>query len=84
MFWRMDDSGVINLQEWYRRTIYTVRIAVDRCFLRSGWSENVMLSTTARGYLNNEVNGCQGRTNAMERGALGGECNLELRGSAVF
>ena len=28
----MDDSGVKKLQEWYRRIIYAVRIAVDRCF----------------------------------------------------
>ena len=27
------------LQERDRRLIYAVRIAVDRCFLRSGWSE---------------------------------------------
>ena len=32
IFWRMDDSGVINLQEWYRQIIYAVLIAVDRCF----------------------------------------------------
>ena len=35
VYWRKDDKGVMNLQEWYRRTIYAVHIAVDRCFLRS-------------------------------------------------
>ena len=52
-------------------------------FLCSSWSENVMPLRTARGYLSNGVSGCQGWTNAMERGVLGGECDLELRGSAI-
>ena len=33
-FRRVDDSGFKNLHGWYRRTIYAVRIAVDRCFPR--------------------------------------------------
>ena len=53
------------------------------------WSENVMPSTTARGYLSNGVNGCQGRPWSEEldskelHGALGDECDLELRESPV-
>ena len=32
VFWRIDDSGFKDLQEWYRQIIYAVRIAVDRFF----------------------------------------------------
>ena len=40
---RMHDSGVLNLQEWYRRIVYAVRIAVDRCFSpQLGWFEYAM------------------------------------------
>ena len=59
------------------------------------WSENVMPPTMAGGYLSHggkrmpEVNGCQGTPWSVELegkevcGALGGERDLELRGSAV-
>ena len=33
VFWGMDVSELKNLQEWYRRKIYAVRIAVNRWFL---------------------------------------------------
>ena len=59
-------------------------------FLRSGPFENAMPSRTARGYLKNRVNKCQGVSWSEEfddvelRGVLGGERDLELRGCAVF
>ena len=31
LFWRIEDLG-INLQEWYMRIIYALRIEVYRCF----------------------------------------------------
>ena len=37
VFWGIDDPGFKNLEEWYRRIIYTVRIAINRFFLRNGW-----------------------------------------------
>ena len=57
--------------------------------LRSGWFENIMLSSTDRDYLSNRVNKCQGASWSEKfddtelRGALGGERNLELRRWAV-
>ena len=54
-----------------------------------GWFENIMPSTMARRYLSYGVNGCQETPWSEEldgkklHGALGGECDLELRGSTV-
>ena len=56
VFWRIDDSGLKNLQEWYGRNIYTVRIAVNRWFFTAGPALNMpcqekdMPSRAARGY----------------------------------
>ena len=35
-FWRVEDLGFKNLQEWFRRTIYAVRISVDS-FSPAAW-----------------------------------------------
>ena len=55
-FWRIDDSRFRNLQEWYGRNIYAVRIAVNRRFFTGRLDLNIpcqdkgMLSRAARGY----------------------------------
>ena len=56
---------------------------------QSSWSKKVIPSRTARSYLSNGVNKCQGASWSEDfddkelRGALGGERDLELRGCAV-
>ena len=82
-FWRIDDSGFKNFQEWYRRIIYAVRIAVNRFFLRSGWFEMPCLvmgaGRAAGGDRKSGAVGSQGASWGEEldgkeiRGALGGE-----------
>ena len=55
VFWRIDDSGLKNLQEGYGRNIYTVRIAASRWFLAAKPASNMpyqdkgMPSRAARG-----------------------------------
>ena len=88
-FGRMDDSesSACRRDAGELFTPYVLRsIAVSP---QIGWFENGMPSTTARGHLSNGVNGCQGTPCSEElgvkelRGALGGECGLGPRGSAV-
>ena len=56
-FWRIDGSGLKNLQEWYGRNICAVRIAVNRWFLTARPALNMpyqdkgMPSRAARGYM---------------------------------
>ena len=71
VFWRIDDSGLKNLQEWYGRKIYAGRIAVNRWFFtarpalnmpcqnKEGRTE-VMPSIAARGYTKLGVISCRG------------------------
>ena len=41
VFWRINDSEFENLQEWYWRIIYAVRIAVDRWFFTARLASNM-------------------------------------------
>ena len=41
VFWRIDDSGLKNLQEWYGRNIYAIRIAVNRYLFEAGPALNM-------------------------------------------
>ena len=56
VFWRIDDSGFKNLQEWYGQNIYAVRIAVNRWFnttrpaLNMPCQDKGIPSRMARGY----------------------------------
>ena len=55
VFGRIDDSGFKNLQEWYGRNIYAVRIAANRWFFTARPSnmpcqDKSMPSRAARGY----------------------------------
>ena len=91
VFWRIDDLVFKNFQEWYRRIVYAVRIAVNRFFLRSGWFEMscqaMGAGRAARGDRKSGPDGCRGVSWREElhgkelRGALGGKHNLEPRGS---
>ena len=88
--------GIENLQEWYRRIIYVVRsIAVDRFVSAARLALNIPCQTMgavrpARGDRKSGANGCQGASWSEEldgkdlHGALGGERNLEPRGSPFF
>ena len=64
--WRIDYSGFKNLQQWYRRNIYVVRIAVNRWLFRARPALNMpcqakgMPSTAARGDRKFGANGCWG------------------------
>ena len=87
IFWRIDYSGFKNFQERYRRTIYAVRVAVNRFFLRSGWFEMpcqaMGAGRAARGDRKLGVNGCREAlwSEELERQELRG---LEPRGCPVF
>ena len=91
VFWRADDLGFKNFQEWYRRIVYAVRIAVNRFFLRSGWFEMpyqaMGTGRAARGGRKSGADGCRGASWSEEldgkelRGALGGKRNLKPRES---
>ena len=83
VFWRIGDLGFKNLQECYRRVIYTVRIAVD-CIFSAAWlalnipRQAVGAGRVAQGNRKSGANGCWGASCSEEldgkelRGALGG------------
>ena len=55
-FWKIDDSGLKHIQEWYGRNHIAVRIAVNRWFFTARLALNMpcqdkgMPSKAARGY----------------------------------
>ena len=83
VFWRIDDSGFKNLQEWYRRNIYAVRIVINRWLYEARPASNMpcqdkgMRSRAARGDRKLGANGCRGASWSEQldgkelRGALG-------------
>ena len=66
VFWRIDDSGFENLQEWYGRNIYAVRIEVNRWFFAAMPALNMprqakgVPSRAAQGDRKSGANGCWG------------------------
>ena len=80
-FWRMDEPEVI-LQKRDKQIVYTVRVAVDRCFseVKLVWKGH----TVNNGLRLSEQWGERMSGNDMERRTLGGDCYLELTGPAIF
>ena len=82
--WRIDNSGVKNLQELYRRIMYAVRIEVNR-FSPAAKLWELEGRTDVRGDRKSGANGCQrvSWSEALDgkelRGALGGKRNLPER-----
>ena len=93
--WRINSSGFKNLQKWYSRNNYAVRIAVNCWLFEARPVSNMpcqdkdMLSRAARGDRKIGANGCRGASWSKDldgkelRGALGGERDLDLWGFAV-
>ena len=82
VFWRIDDSGLKNLHEWYGRNIYAVHIAVNRWFFiaRPALNGRARISVCRRGRL--EAIGAEG-TNGGH--AIDGSLRLlEVRGDRLL
>ena len=74
-FWRIDDSGFKNIQEWYRQTIYALRIVVNCWLFEARPALNIpcqdkgMPSRAARGDRELGANGCRGAYGASSLAA---------------
>ena len=82
-FWRIDDLGFKNLQEWYRQNIYGVHTALNRWLFEARPALNMpcqdkgMQSRADRGDRKLGANSCRGASCSEQldgkelRGALG-------------